>query len=133
MQRAIPSSLLILVLSLGACDSAGLNTSTTHPDTHRLQGPGVADGRYDCDIDTLGAIMPKVFADLHWGLGALSNDVTAMRATGITGNDSPVEIRAQQVDVNQVAVQVSVGRFTDEQSQQQFYRALAARLEAIKK
>lgn len=134
MPRLIRFIVIGCSLGLGACGGGGLNTSHTSPLTHRPDSDAVAftEGQYETDIDTLSALMPKVFVEMGWGLGAISNQVTTLRATGITHNDRPVEVRAQQIEVNQVEVQVVVGRFPDEAIQKAFHAALAARLEAIK-
>lgn len=81
---------------------------------------------YPVDVDELAQLLPYVFAELHWGLERVDNQVTALAARGLTLADKPVIIRARQVDRDATAVQIEVGPFGSPEEQAEFHRMLAA-------
>jgi len=134
MRFALPTvgvTLIAFCLLVAAGCGGPSPHSRTSPDTAALPADQAAPGSYDTTIDTFAGLLPGMFSNLEWGLAGVNNQITALRATGITGTDKPVELRAQQVDIHRIDVQIKVGLFGNESAERAFHAELARQLEAL--
>lgn len=131
VSRPTLAVLCLLCSVLWSCD--GSLTAYPADDTVTLAADVATDGRYPINIDDLASMLPDVAVAMEWAVVRIRNDVTALRADLVTADDRPIEVHAQQVGRPAIEVQIRYGRFGNADKEAAFHRALAQRIEQVKK
>ena len=121
------SRVLLIAAVAGIWGCGSDQSAYPSPETRPL--PHAPAAEHEIDINALATVLPRVFADLHWGQMKIENELTALRARALTPGDRPVDVRAQET-LDGVAVQAKVGYFGDAEMERRFFAALERHVEA---
>ena len=119
---------LLLIAGLTGIWGCGSDQSA-YPSRQTRPLPDAPASAYEIDINALATILPRVFAELHWGQMKIENELTALRARALTPGDHLVDVRAQETH-DGVAVQARGGYFGDAEMERRFFATLDRHVEA---
>lgn len=114
--------MLVALSAVTGCFGPPRHTRPTELTALHAGQPG---DTYAMSIDDFATLAPRAIKQCHWAVVSKKDEITGYRINAITAAGSPIDIRARQIDAEQVRITIRAGRYGNAEAEQAFLKAFA--------